>query len=88
MVAEVKFWTERRKNLEGIYNQLRDPRVKRMGEILELSESAYFPCFKTLFRNVVAGESRGEGHGFESRPCSQLFTLLIELAVQLFASRL
>ncbi|XP_052132342.1 dynein beta chain, ciliary-like [Frankliniella occidentalis] len=25
-----------------------------MGEILELTESAYFPCFKTLFRNVVA----------------------------------
>lgn len=38
-----------------MYNQLRDPRVKKMGEILELTESAYFPCFKTLFRNVVAG---------------------------------
>lgn len=55
LIAEVKFWTERRQNLEGIYNQLRDSRVKRMGEILELTESAYFPCFKTLFRNVVAG---------------------------------
>jgi dynein heavy chain len=56
LVTEIDFWNSRLKNLECIYNQLRDPRVKKMASILELTDSAYFPCFKTQFRNIVAGE--------------------------------
>ncbi|XP_045472902.1 dynein beta chain, ciliary-like isoform X2 [Harmonia axyridis] len=57
---EVEFWFNRLKNLEYIYDQLRDPRVKKMGEYLELTNSTYSKTFKTLFKNIVAGvvESR------------------------------
>lgn len=34
---------------------MKDPRVKKMVSLLELTESPYLPCFKTLFKNVVAG---------------------------------
>lgn len=54
-MREVEFWTSRLKNLECIYDQLRDPRVKKMASYLETTDSAYLPCFKMMFKNVVAG---------------------------------
>lgn len=53
-LKEVEFWNSRLKNLECIYDQMRDPRVKRMASYLELTDSAYLPCFKMMFKNVVA----------------------------------
>lgn len=52
---ELEFWNDRLKNLECIFDQLRDPRVKKMAEYLEKTDSTYLPCFKTMFKNVVAG---------------------------------
>ncbi|XP_060520898.1 dynein beta chain, ciliary-like [Cylas formicarius] len=51
---EIEFWNARNKNLESIYDQLRDPRVKKMGEYLEITKSTYSKSFKTLFKNVVS----------------------------------
>ncbi|GLH12101.1 Uncharacterized protein GBIM_16853, partial [Gryllus bimaculatus] len=50
---EVAFWDARLRNLRYIYQQLRDERVRKMAVILEKTDSAYFPCFKTLFRNIA-----------------------------------
>lgn len=52
--SEVQFWKARLKNLECIYDQLRDPRVKKMIGYLEQTDSSYLPCFKVMFKNVVA----------------------------------
>ena len=35
--------------------QLRDPKVRKMAELLEKSNSSYFPSFKSMFRDVVMG---------------------------------
>ena len=35
--------------------QLRDPKVRKMAELLEKSNSSYFPSFKSMFRDVVLG---------------------------------
>lgn len=51
---EYEFWRGRQKNLESIYDQLRDPRVKKIGEYLELTNSTYTSTFRKLFQNVVA----------------------------------
>ncbi|KAK6645275.1 hypothetical protein RUM43_001551 [Polyplax serrata] len=51
---KINFWNSRLRNLEYIYDQLRDERVRKMAVILEKTDSAYFPCFKTLFLNIVA----------------------------------
>lgn len=53
-MREVEFWSARLKNLECIYDQLRDPRVKKMIMFLENTESTYLPCFKTTFKGIVA----------------------------------
>lgn len=57
--SEVQFWKARLKNLECIYDQLRDPRVKKMVLYLEKTDSSYLPCFKVMFKNVVASVVEG-----------------------------
>ncbi|EFN63906.1 Dynein beta chain, ciliary [Camponotus floridanus] len=50
---EIEFWRQRLENVESIYNQMRDPRVKKMASILELTKSPYSQCFKTLLKAVI-----------------------------------
>ncbi|XP_028032579.1 dynein beta chain, ciliary-like isoform X2 [Bombyx mandarina] len=52
--ADIEFYSTRLRNLEGIYSQLRDPRVKRMANYLEETQSVYLNCFKSMLTNVVA----------------------------------
>ncbi|XP_060805137.1 dynein beta chain, ciliary [Amyelois transitella] len=52
--ADIEFYANRLRNLEGIYSQLRDPRVKRMAHYLEDTRSVYLSCFKSMLTNVVA----------------------------------
>ncbi|KAL8567548.1 hypothetical protein ACOMHN_054362 [Nucella lapillus] len=58
--VEINFWENKTQNLECIYEQLRDPKVRKMAELLEKTNSSYFPAFKNIFRDVVAAlqESR------------------------------
>lgn len=51
--AEIDFWNLRAKNLLYIYEQLREPRIRSMGIILEKTNSAYYSCFQGLFKNIV-----------------------------------
>ncbi|GAB1866294.1 Dynein beta chain, ciliary [Camponotus japonicus] len=50
---EIEFWRQRLENVESIYNQMRDPRVKKMASILELTKSPYSQCFKILLKDVI-----------------------------------
>lgn len=51
--AEIDFWNLRLKNLENIYNQLIDNRIKAVAKILEAINSVYFAAFRTSFKNIV-----------------------------------
>lgn len=53
--VELNFWNNRLRNFSFIFAQLRETRVQCMAKLLQRTESAYFPCFKTLFKNVVTG---------------------------------
>ncbi|XP_068084396.1 dynein beta chain, ciliary [Anabrus simplex] len=76
--AEFNFWNSRLNNLEYIYEQLRDERVRKMAVILEKTDSAYFPCFKTLFRNVVAALAEAKDIVLYLKPLLRHFALLEE----------
>lgn len=52
--SEIQFWRKRLKNIENVYDQLRDPRVKKMAQILERFKSAYLPSLQNIFKEVVA----------------------------------
>ncbi|KAJ8957969.1 hypothetical protein NQ318_001970 [Aromia moschata] len=52
-IEELEFWNLRLRNLQYIYEQLREPKIKSMAVILEKTNSAYYSCFKNVFKNVV-----------------------------------
>lgn len=57
-LVELDFWKARATNLECIFEQLHDVKVRRMAELLEKTQSSYFPAFKKIFKDVVAGMCR------------------------------
>lgn len=52
---EVAFWNNRVQNLEYIFEQLRDQRIMKMTTIVQLTNSAYYPCLKNIYANVISG---------------------------------
>lgn len=51
---EITFWKSRRENLENIYKQLTDLRIKAVGSVLEAIDSVYYSPFQITFKNTVA----------------------------------
>ncbi|XP_049809049.1 dynein beta chain, ciliary [Schistocerca nitens] len=76
--AEMTYWNKRLDNLQHIYEQLRDERVRKMAVILERTDSAYFPCFKTIFRNIVAALAEAKDIVLYLKPLQKHFTALEE----------
>ncbi|KAK6632535.1 hypothetical protein RUM43_013303 [Polyplax serrata] len=73
--AEIIFWNQRLKNLESIYDQLRDPRVKKMAIVLEITESSYTHTYRTFFRNVVAAVTEARDICLYLNPLLKMFDL-------------
>ncbi|XP_013068368.2 dynein beta chain, ciliary [Biomphalaria glabrata] len=66
--VEIKFWENKAQNLECIYEQLRDPKVRKMVELLERANSSYFPSFKNIFRDVVAALTEAQDINMHLKP--------------------
>lgn len=77
-VTEIEFWRERLRTLESIYDQMRDPRVKKMASYLELTNSSYLPCLKTLFRNLVTAITEARDITVYLKPMEKYFTIFDE----------
>ncbi|KAL0116299.1 hypothetical protein PUN28_011253 [Cardiocondyla obscurior] len=52
--AEINFWHQRLVNVESIYSQMTDPRVKKIASILELTKNLYSLRLKALLKDVIA----------------------------------
>ncbi|XP_076651774.1 dynein beta chain, ciliary-like [Halictus rubicundus] len=52
--SEMNYWSMRLKNMESLYQQLKDPRVISMRMFLEQMESPYSEYFTNLIRSVAA----------------------------------
>ncbi|KAM6202712.1 dynein axonemal heavy chain 11 isoform 2-T2 [Rhynchocyon petersi] len=50
--TELEFWKRRRENLSCIYDQLQDPVVLKMVNILKTRQSSYFPTLKDIVTTV------------------------------------
>lgn len=55
---ELDYWSMRLKNMESIYFQLKDPKVKQIDLVLEKTQSPYSQYFKNLVNNVTAGKRK------------------------------
>lgn len=50
---EIAFWTNRKLNLQNIYEQLRSPSHKSLAHILQSIESPYEPPFVKVFKELI-----------------------------------
>lgn len=61
-----------------IHDQLQEDRVRKMATILEKTESAYFPCFRTLSENVVASLKEAKDISLYLMPLEKCFKAIEE----------
>ncbi|XP_042858403.1 dynein beta chain, ciliary-like [Penaeus japonicus] len=52
-LEEITFWSKRRENFGHIAKQLKDKKVMMMSNILEVTESAYYPAFVKMCADVT-----------------------------------
>lgn len=77
--TEIEFWCQRLRNLQYVYEQLREPRVRSMGMILQITKSAYYSCFKNLFKNIVVALAQARDIYSHLTPLKRHITLLEEI---------
>ncbi|KAJ8682462.1 hypothetical protein QAD02_018254 [Eretmocerus hayati] len=77
--VELDYWSARLTNLKYIFDQLREERVRKMAVILEKTDSAYYPCFKTLFTNVVSSLTEAKEIALYLSPLAKCFKAVEEV---------
>ncbi|KAK0086060.1 hypothetical protein PV325_003945 [Microctonus aethiopoides] len=77
--VELEYWSKRLTNLRYIFDQLREDRVRKMAIILEKTESAYYPCFRTLFGNVVSSLAEAKEISLYLTPLRRCFKAIEEI---------
>ncbi|XP_058960986.2 dynein beta chain, ciliary-like [Pocillopora verrucosa] len=71
-LVELDFWRARANNLECIFEQLHDVKVRRMAELLEKTQSSYFPAFKKIYKDVVAALEEARDINIHLKPLRRL----------------
>ncbi|XP_067212065.1 dynein beta chain, ciliary [Linepithema humile] len=77
--VELEYWFTRLANLRYIYDQLQEDRVIKMASILEKTDSAYYPCFRTLFDNVVSSLDEAKDIALYLTPLTKCFKSVEEI---------
>ena len=57
---EIRFWESRTLDLSGIRNQLEQPQVKRISDVLRSSKSTYLKSFEELSSIILKGSKEAE----------------------------
>lgn len=72
-MTEIKFWEAKCMNLESLYEQIKAPTTTKMASILDVTDSAYYPVFRSMYRNVVAALNEALDITLFLLPLTQLF---------------
>uniref|UniRef100_A0A3P9AKI4 Dynein axonemal heavy chain 17 n=1 Tax=Esox lucius TaxID=8010 RepID=A0A3P9AKI4_ESOLU len=54
--TELNFWRNRSVDLQCIHSQFKSSKVTKMAQLLEAMESSYWPAFKDMLQDVLAGK--------------------------------
>ncbi|XP_037943923.1 dynein beta chain, ciliary-like [Teleopsis dalmanni] len=65
---EITFWSNRKLNLQDIYEQLRAPTHKSLAYILESIDSAYYACYTRIFKELVSAWHEAEDNSLWLQP--------------------
>ena len=75
-MTEIKFWDAKCMNLESLFEQMKADLTKKMASILNVTDSAYYPCFKSMFRSVVAALNEALDITMHLKPLTEHFLAL------------
>ena len=75
-LTELEFWAAKAANLNAIHDQLNDPKIVKVMQILELAKSTYHPGFDRLCREVSAAREEANDNVKFLAPLSKLFEKL------------
>lgn len=50
--VEISFWESRERNLYNIYNQLKNPKIRKLATVLKLINSTYYTTLWNMFQDV------------------------------------
>ena len=76
-MTEIKFWEAKCMNLESLFEQMKADTTKKMASILEITDSAYKPVFRSMFRNVVAALNEAQDITMYLKPLGEHFEVCI-----------
>ena len=77
-MTEIEFWNAKCVNLESLNDQIKAPTTLKMASILNHTDSAYYPVFRSMFKNVMAALDEAQDITLFLMP------LAIHLKVRLF----
>jgi dynein heavy chain len=72
-LVEVEFWKAKCINLENIYDQLRSPKTQKMAELLEKTQSSYYPAFSELYKETASALEEAADIDVHLKPLSGHF---------------
>ena len=72
-MTEINFWEAKCINLESLYEQMQSNTTVKMASILYLTDSAYYPAFKSMYRNVVAAMREAQDITTHLKPLTSHF---------------
>ncbi|CAF1144709.1 unnamed protein product, partial [Rotaria magnacalcarata] len=73
---EIEFWTTRAENLQGIKTQMHSPLIRRLVEVLEISNSNYFSRFRTIFRDVIQALAEAQNIALYLKPLVPILEII------------
>ncbi|XP_072903303.1 LOW QUALITY PROTEIN: dynein axonemal heavy chain 11 [Hemitrygon akajei] len=76
--AEIYFWISRKGNLLGIYRQLQHPKVRKIADILKMTESSYYSTFKSIILKLREAVSEAQDIELHLRPLKHHLSQLEE----------
>jgi dynein heavy chain len=82
-MTEIRFWEAKCTNLESLFEQMKDDTTKKMASILDVTDSAYYPCFRSMFRNVVAALNEAQDITLFLRPLGKHFQVYCNSTIKM-----
>lgn len=75
---EIKYWNERNNNLKTLTTRLKEPKLKKITEVLERYNSGYLSGFKELEEKIEDGFKEAEDNlkflNLLAEPCRKMET--------------
>ena len=75
-MTEIRFWEAKCTNLESLFEQMKAPTTRNMASILDVTDSAYYPVFRSMLRNVVAALNEAQDVTLYLRPLTPHFQVI------------